>query len=195
MEFRQKVILVATFLVGGFGTIVGVVRIVYLQQALKEERQINPSASITATTRPANFTYQASFSLMWSAVEVCVGIMCICVIVLKPLAMRLMPRLLRAHHGHHHPSGTSESLRSDVKDSRYLDVAHIGEVPGSPLSTSVTHQMDLSATPRTEVSRIESPMSPRPPPISLIPEQPTDEEDGTLDFLEMLASERPPRGP
>ncbi|RSH95805.1 hypothetical protein EHS25_000897 [Saitozyma podzolica] len=144
IEFRQKVILVATFIVGGFVTIVGVVRIVYLQQALKEERQIDPSASITATTPPANFTYQASFSLMWSAVEVCVGIMCCCVLVLKPLVMRVMPKLLRAHHGHHNPSGTPESLlRSDIMDLRALAGLHFGEVPGSPLSTSITHQIAL----------------------------------------------------
>ncbi|RSH85420.1 hypothetical protein EHS25_004816 [Saitozyma podzolica] len=196
IEFRQKVILVATFIVGGFVAIVDVVRIVYLQEALKEERQINPSAPITATTRPANFTYHASFALMWSAVEVCVGIMCCCVLVLKPLVMRVMPKLLRAHHGHHHPNGTPESLlRSDIKDSRSLDRVHIGEVPGPPLSTSITHQIALPVSPRAEMSHIHSPMSPRPPTMPSIPEQPTDDEDGTMDFLEMLASEPPPEAP
>jgi hypothetical protein len=172
MEFRQKVILVATFIIGGFVTIVDVVRIVYLQEALKEERQINPSASITATTRPANFTYHASFSPMWSAVEVCVGIMCCCVLVLKPLVMRVMPQLLRAHHGHHYPSGTSEALlRSDIKDSRYLDGVHIGRgPPGSLLPmSSITHQIALPVSPQVEVSRIEFSMSPRLPTMSSIP--------------------------
>jgi type III secretory pathway component EscT len=88
MVFREKVILVATFIVGGFVTIVDVVRVVYLQEALKA---LNPSASITATTAPPNFTYHASFSLMWSAVEVSVGIMCCCVLFLKPLVMCVMP--------------------------------------------------------------------------------------------------------
>jgi hypothetical protein len=50
MEFRQKLILVATFIVGGFITIVNVVRIVYLQEALKEELLIDLWGSITATS-------------------------------------------------------------------------------------------------------------------------------------------------
>ncbi|GFZ47560.1 hypothetical protein JCM24511_05304 [Saitozyma sp. JCM 24511] len=190
MELRQKIILVATFIVGGFVTIVGVVRIVYLQQALKDERQNDPTASITATTRPANFTYQASFSFMWSAVEVCVGIMCCCVLVLKPLVMLVMPRLLHAHHGHHHPDRTSESLHSDVKESRAIDGVHLGEVPISPLSTSITQETDQPVSLKTEVTRIDPSMSPRPETMSLIPEQRTEEENETLGFFEMLASER-----
>jgi hypothetical protein len=190
MELRQKIILVATFIVGGFVTIVGVVRIVYLQQALKDERQNDPTASITATTRPANFTYQASFSLMWSAVEVCVGIMCCCVLVLKPLVMLVMPRLLHAHHGHHHPDRTSQPLHSDVKESRAIDGVPLGEVPISPLSTSITQETDQPVSLKTEVTRIDPSMSPRPEPMSFIPEQRTEEEDETLGFFEMLASER-----
>jgi hypothetical protein len=67
MEFRQKVILVATFIVGGFVTIVDVVRIAYLQTALKDERVVDPTGNVTATNRPVNFTYDASFSLLLRA--------------------------------------------------------------------------------------------------------------------------------
>jgi hypothetical protein len=105
MELRQTVILVLTFITGGFVTTVGVVRIVYLQDALKEELLIAPSAFTTATARPPNFTYYASFSLMWSVVEVSVGSMCCCVLVLEPLAMLMMPKLLNAPHIQHHRPG------------------------------------------------------------------------------------------
>jgi hypothetical protein len=199
MEFRQKVILVATFMVGGFVTIVDVVRIIYLEEPLKEEREIDPSGGITATKRPANFSYYASFSLMWLSVEVSVGIMCCCVLVLKPLAMRVMPKLLGGHHGHPLPSGTPEShLRSDISnDPRSLDAVHIGEVPGSPWSASSITQVALPISPRTpDIGRIDSPVSTRPPTLSPIPEQPgNDEEDGTMDFFEMLANETPPEAP
>ena len=94
---RQKIILVATFIVGGFVTIVDVVRISYLQTALRAELAIDPSATVTATSKPPNFTYQASFSLMWSAIEVNVGLMCACVLVLKPLVVRIWPSALGGH--------------------------------------------------------------------------------------------------
>lgn len=94
MEFKQKCALVATFVVGGFVTVVDVVRIIYLQNALREERMWSMNSSITLTQQPPNFTYHASFSLMWSAVEVNVGLMCACVLVLKPLVMRIMPGFL-----------------------------------------------------------------------------------------------------
>ncbi|RSH95857.1 hypothetical protein EHS25_000950 [Saitozyma podzolica] len=39
MWFRQKIVLVATFIAGGFVAILDVSRIVYLQAAIKEKRQ------------------------------------------------------------------------------------------------------------------------------------------------------------
>jgi hypothetical protein len=190
MEFRQKVILVTTFIVGGFVTIVDVVRIVYLQVALKEELAVNPGASITATSRPPNFIYQASFSLMWSAVEVSVGIMCCCVLVLKPLVMRVMPKLLHSPSlQRHRPSGTPDSiLNSDAsKSPRPLDCNHLENVPALPRVPTPSRTPDLNQT--------ESPMShhPRLPRLSVVGEQATAEEseDGedTMGFFEMLASE------
>jgi hypothetical protein len=201
MEFRQKVILVATFIVGGFVTIVDVVRIIYLQEALKEELLVNPSASITATTPPPNWTYHVSFSLMWSAVEVSVGIMCCCVLVLKPLVIRVMPKLLHAPHTHRHRSSrTPQSLlRSDMcEERRSTDSSHLGDVPAS---ASVTQPATTPLSPQVgELSRIESPplspLSPRKPSLSVIPERLTSEDEcETLDFFAMLASEPPTEAP
>ncbi|GFZ48049.1 hypothetical protein JCM24511_05797 [Saitozyma sp. JCM 24511] len=204
MQFREKVILVATFIVGGFVTIVDIVRIVYLQDALREELLVDPLASITS--RPPDFTYYASFSLMWSAVEVSVGIMCCCVLVLKPLVMRVMPRLLyepRASIDRHRPSsGTPESLfRSDGSKnprsrSRSDDSSHLDNIsPPQWIPQSATIP---TAELRPTESRI-SPLSPRQPNGSVLPEPPAivegDDagEDETLGFLEMLENDPGPR--
>ncbi|WWC89439.1 uncharacterized protein L201_004363 [Kwoniella dendrophila CBS 6074] len=95
MEFRQKIILVTTFLVGGFVTIVDIVRIVYLQTALKEQISLNQTSTITANNRPPNFTWHISFTLMWSAVEVNIGLICCCVLCLKPLVLKIIPQIIR----------------------------------------------------------------------------------------------------
>ena len=94
IEFRQKVVLVATFIVGGFVAIVDVIRIVYLQNALEIERKTGLSKA-SADERPPDFIFEASFTLMWSTVEVSVGLICACVLVLKPLVMKVMPGMLR----------------------------------------------------------------------------------------------------
>ena len=84
-----------TFIVGGFVTIVDIVRIVYLQDALQEELRADPSGSVSASHRSTNFASHSSFSLMWSAVEVSVRLICACGLVLKPLVLRVFPSLLQ----------------------------------------------------------------------------------------------------
>jgi hypothetical protein len=200
LEFWQKIILVATFMVGSFVTIVDVVRIVYLQEALKVELEVNPLASITATTRPPDFTFHISFSLMWSAVEVSVGIICCCVLVLKPLVMRVMPNLRHPHHSGRCPSGMSESLSqfNISMGPRPRGPVHIG-VFISPISDrSMANQVLPPISPRaSDTGRMESLSSPRPPTVSSMPEQPANEgrEDGEMDFFEMLASDPPQLAP
>ena len=54
MELRQKIVLVATFIVRGFVTIVDKIRIVYLQDALKEELRANPNGVVSASSRPVS---------------------------------------------------------------------------------------------------------------------------------------------
>ena len=145
MEFKQKCALVATFVVGGFVTIVDVVRIIYLQNALREEREWSIYSTITLTTPPPNFIYHASFSLMWSAVEVNVGLMCACVLVLKPLIMRVMPGFLG---GTGSRSRRESSMRRDREKDRIVDTPDSGSGSGSrsvekearpELSISVQH--------------------------------------------------------
>ncbi|WWC88245.1 uncharacterized protein L201_003151 [Kwoniella dendrophila CBS 6074] len=95
MEMRQKVALIATFCVGGFVTVVDVVRIAYLQQALKAERIYGDSGQLSASTQFGDFEFNISISLMWSFIEISVGLMCSCTLVLKPLILRIMPAILR----------------------------------------------------------------------------------------------------
>jgi hypothetical protein len=187
MELREKVILVATFIVGGFATVIDVVRIVYLQEALREELLVDPSATITATSRPPNFTYYASFSLMWSVVEVSVGIMCCCVLVLKPLVMRIIPDWFHKSSPQHagwllRPAVSPEGHSSDANQS--------DETPylsPSPSYSTARQQETPQSTPTRESPRVER----RPPPVTLLV-VPEEEDSGpAMDFFEMLATEPP----
>ncbi|KAM7196537.1 Major facilitator superfamily domain containing protein [Naviculisporaceae sp. PSN 640] len=91
---KQKTILIITFAVGIFVTIVDVVRIYYLQQAINiipTGASNDPSAIFGQS---AGFPWNASLSLMWSAVEVNVGITCACVPTLKPLIIKILPAMI-----------------------------------------------------------------------------------------------------
>ncbi|KAH8162285.1 hypothetical protein CIB48_g5973 [Xylaria polymorpha] len=92
---RQKIILVITFALGIFVTVVDVVRIYYLQKAINDA----PSTTPLSGTDPAfggspEFSWNASLALLWSAVEVNVGIACACIPTLKPLIIRILPAML-----------------------------------------------------------------------------------------------------
>lgn len=109
LPFRQKLILVFTFTLGIFVTVVDVVRIYYLQQAITDVSpgtSSNPEATFGDT---AEFAWNASLSLMWSAVEVNVGITCACIPILKPLIVRILPTMLID------PSGTSRGSDSTIR--------------------------------------------------------------------------------
>jgi len=86
---RQKTILILTFALGVFVTIVDVVRIYYLQQAV-DTQAIAQSRLGTGI----DFAWTASTALMWSAVEVNVGIICACIPTLKPLVKRILPSMI-----------------------------------------------------------------------------------------------------
>lgn len=100
---RQKTILVLTFALGIFVTIVDVIRIYYLQQAIAVVPTGSTSDLDSRFGRQADFAYNASLSLMWSAVEVNVGMTVACIPTLKPLVLRLLPVIL------YDPDGTRAS--------------------------------------------------------------------------------------
>ncbi|KAI1081117.1 MFS general substrate transporter [Whalleya microplaca] len=91
---RQKIILIITFTLGIFVSIVDVVRVYYLQQAITEvfpTASSNPAATFGDSPE---FAWNASLSLMWSSVEVNVGIACACIPTLKPIIIRFLPAML-----------------------------------------------------------------------------------------------------
>jgi hypothetical protein len=93
MNIRQKTGLVATFITWLFVTIVGVIRVVYLQEALIQEWTLKGTIGRVGNlsgTIP-DFSWHASYSLMWSAVEVNVGLICACALVIKPLLVMIIP--------------------------------------------------------------------------------------------------------
>lgn len=97
---KQKTILIITFGFGVFVAVVDVVRIAYLQQAAKNHLQDIqnhnlPSGGNSRNSEANDFSWYASLSFMWSAIEINVGIMCACVPALKPLVSRFLPHILR----------------------------------------------------------------------------------------------------
>ncbi|ORY65087.1 L-fucose permease [Pseudomassariella vexata] len=113
IPYRQKIILVLTFTLGIFVTIVDVVRIYYLQQAITA---VSPGVSnnLEATFGDqANFAWNASLSLMWSAVEVNVGIACACIPTLKPLFVRILPAMIIDPDGTLRKGSDTEKQPSD----------------------------------------------------------------------------------
>ncbi|KAI0141682.1 fucose permease [Xylariaceae sp. FL1272] len=91
---RQKIILIITFALGIFVTIVDVIRIFYLQKAINDVSS-TPSSDPKASFGDApEFAWNASLSLLWSAIEVNVGIACACIPTLKPLIIRILPAML-----------------------------------------------------------------------------------------------------
>ena len=89
---NEKIILIVTFSFGAFVAVVDVVRIAYLESAALARFQANAGSS--ATNAEYDYSWIASLSFMWSAVEVHVGIICACVPGVKPLAAKVFPALL-----------------------------------------------------------------------------------------------------
>lgn len=221
MEFRQKVALVATFTVGGFVTIVDVIRIAYLQNSFRDEAMAEAAEAgsqlVHSQVRPPNFLFNISYSLMFSAVEVTVGLMCCCVLVLKPLIMKVIPKLLRREDA---SLGSSQRIKDErvngvagqrSSNTRYLEgtqpngiqglsiniptVSFNGGVELMPMRTA-TSQVSFASDHGSEKEKGKgSPQSnlhtileaPRVPGMPFNDDQ--DEEDDGMDFFQMLASD------
>ncbi|KAK1780873.1 major facilitator superfamily domain-containing protein [Copromyces sp. CBS 386.78] len=137
---RQKTILIFTFALGIFVTVVDVVRIYYLQQAVGTVI-INPSDNPSAIYgQSSNFPWNASLSLMWSAVEVNVGIICGCIPTLKPLIIRILPAMILD------PDGT----RSSTRNSAHLDavIKQDNSDSSQPITSSTLNDSHASSAPQ-----------------------------------------------
>ncbi|KAF2652475.1 MFS monosaccharide transporter-like protein [Lophiostoma macrostomum CBS 122681] len=97
---KQKTILVITFGFGVFVAVVDVVRIAYLQSAARtnlQNAQQHHDGDGTDSRNVNDFSWYASLSFMWSAIEINVGIMCACVPALKPVISRFLPQWIHDH--------------------------------------------------------------------------------------------------
>lgn len=102
---RQKTILVLTFALGIFVTIVNVIRIYYLQRANHDRSIVN-----TSLGSGSDFSWNASTALMWSVIEVNVGIICACIPTLRPLITQILPSIIMDRPS----TGTEKTARASV---------------------------------------------------------------------------------
>jgi fucose permease len=132
---KQKTILVITFGFGVFVAVVDVVRIAYLQSAARSNLravQSHQNEDANASRNDNDFSWYASLSFMWSAIEINVGIMCGCVPAMKPLFSRFMPHWILDHTiREKSATQTSDSMRyhPDI-----VDPARQSNIPQGPES-------------------------------------------------------------
>ncbi|EXJ71778.1 uncharacterized protein A1O5_05588 [Cladophialophora psammophila CBS 110553] len=158
---KQKIILVATFSFGAFVAVVDVIRIAYLQQAsLNRLKAVDGGGGgASHIIEDDGFSWYASLSFMWSAVEVCIGIICACVPSLKPLFARFLPSFIR---------DAGEELTS----SNSIDLGK---------SNEMAPRINL---PRGNVSMLNNPAAFRKP---VVKEYSGDKEGSNMGFLNFLA--------
>lgn len=117
MAHKQKTLLVLPFALGIFVTVVDIVRIYFIQQTgdatgiaeYTNGRTIKPQFD-------KDFPYHASLTIMWSAVEINVGITCACIPALKPLVTLLLPNIMR-DDGDSRGSASTQSTKTEPADS------------------------------------------------------------------------------
>ena len=125
---NEKLILIITFSFGAFVAVIDVVRIAYLQSASLAQLQKHTGSDVGST---GDFSWVASLSFMWSAVEVHVGIIVACVPGVKPLAVKIFPTLLgRIKHagdltGSHY-YGPGDAQWANLAPPRLTDRTHSG---------------------------------------------------------------------
>lgn len=146
---RQKTILVLTFGLGIFVTIVDVVRIYYLQQAIWSA-PTSPTNDPNSKFGQEEFAYNASLSLMWSAVEVNIGMTCACIPTLKPLIIKILPAMIIDPKG-------SNGLSTEAKERDSIMMTN-GRNSGVGASPALSAQR-VSLSPPSEARTWDSPGS------------------------------------
>ncbi|KAI0007920.1 major facilitator superfamily domain-containing protein [Xylariaceae sp. FL0662B] len=140
---RQKIILIITFTLGIFVTIVDVVRVYYLQQAIIEVSPIPSSDPVAQFGDSPEFAWNASLSLMWSAVEVNVGIACACIPTLKPIIIRFLPAMLVDPDATARRGSTLDTPQQTSQSGSDGDRQNSGKAPATGLiPPSLTHGGD-----------------------------------------------------
>lgn len=148
---RQKSILVLTFTVGVFVTVVDVIRIYYLQQAITEVPTGSSDDPAARFGGQADFAWNASLSLMWSAVEVNVGMMCACVPTLKPLVLKLLPAML------YDPDGSRSVVSKGPNDSDSPSTRRESVQPPPPAALPIAQPLRDSNAPISAMEFLTTP--------------------------------------
>ncbi|KFY81328.1 hypothetical protein V500_11536 [Pseudogymnoascus sp. VKM F-4518 (FW-2643)] len=156
MPRRQKNILVFTFALGIFVMIVDVIRVYYLQQAMVNVSSLSTSPTSTiGLGDEQDFAFIVSYSLMWTAVEVNVGIVCACIPTLKPIVKRILPILLGpTHHSAHE---TRIASVAEVDNTHGINPSSKSKLPGetSPTNVMATAPIARKASRKVEADNIE----------------------------------------
>jgi len=167
---RQKTVLVFTFALGVFVTIVDVVRIYYLQQAVNDQVVKHQRLGTGI-----GYSYSASTALMWSAVEVNVGIICACVPTLKPLIKRILPSMI---------TDRSRTESATEKDTSFLSQI-APDVINRPHHRLSSHDPTMHPDSQPPAHQLDSIADPVPGVDAPPPAQVTgpEAEMGMMDFL------------
>ncbi|KAG5965368.1 hypothetical protein E4U58_002867 [Claviceps cyperi] len=147
LPIRQKTILVITFSLGVFVTIVDVVRIYYLQQAITD---VPTGMSDDPNSRfggSADFAWNASLSFLWSAVEVNVGLACACIPTLKPLILKLLPAMLYDPDGTRWTTTFKSNIDVDTPTTRQAPPSTVRDVVAAPESGGSNGQANAMPSP------------------------------------------------
>ena len=147
---KQKIILIITFSFGAFVAVVDVVRIVYLQAAfqIRLYELGRQNATSSRISEQDDFSWYASLSFMWSAIEVHVGIICACVPALKPLVSKLLPSML-------HDMNNSHDNSSQLHRPETFSVNGGGTIAAQVPSTATSENEAKSIGPKNEHGNID----------------------------------------
>lgn len=113
---KQKIILIVTFSAGAFVAVVDVIRIAYLQEAAISRLSVETGtggASGGRIVESTDFTWYASLSFMWSAIEVNIGLICACVPSLKPLFLKFAPSFIKDDSDDITPMGSFDNSEKE----------------------------------------------------------------------------------
>ncbi|OKL58978.1 hypothetical protein UA08_05757 [Talaromyces atroroseus] len=116
---KQKIILIIVFSIGLFTTVIDIIRAAYLQSAATSNaiKQQTGSGNVDNSKANQDFSWYGAFTFMWSAVEVNTGIICACIPSMKPLAARLLPRMIKGSSDtspHSHSSTTNTAAARPI---------------------------------------------------------------------------------
>ncbi|GAP90656.1 putative integral membrane protein [Rosellinia necatrix] len=132
LPLRQRVALIGIFVIGGLTIIAGIVRIPSLKQAI-------------VSTDP---TWDHVGSSIWSSIECNIGIICACLVHLKPLIAHIAPAALG-------PSRPSRGARMMRLSDKHSDDAAAAAAHHSPLQTFGQRRGSKPVGVLTEIDREE----------------------------------------